>query len=67
MDQDFGTEGVGTPGGVVAEELATEDGWVEGVDVVGEVEDEVLVLVEDDVLEAEEEAEPVEEVAVVGP
>lgn len=66
---------------VVVEELAAEfaeDGGVEGVDVVrrwleahlsvGEVEDEVFPLVLDVVgLEAEEGAEPVEEVHVVAP
>lgn len=72
---------VGAPVGVVLQQLlpeATDDAEVEGVDVVrgrgeahleiGEVEDEVLPLVPDVVLlEAEEEAEPVEQVIVRAP
>ncbi|GER25429.1 leucine--tRNA ligase [Striga asiatica] len=72
---------VGAPGGVIFEKLeaeAAEDAGVEAVGGggrrleshlgVGEVEDEVLPLVPDVVvLEAEEEAEPVEEVHGVAP
>lgn len=79
-DAGFASE-VGAPGGIVAQELlaeATEDGGVEGLDVVGrgleahlrvgEVEYEVLPLVPHVVgLEAKEAAEPVHEIHVGKP